>query len=152
MDVRPQETASLRRSDIAARLKLKSGEEVLVVIELASKWQRELPLRLFEYQTRHRISENIDVLSFIFLLRLSSQAVSYYKDREIDYRFRLIKLYELDAGRVVREGRECLLAFVPVMKNGERFMDEAERKIYESDMDRLQKADLLTGMAILSLY
>ncbi len=150
LDARPQETASLRRSDIAARLELKSGEEVLVVIELASRWEKNLPLRLLEYRTRHKISEDLDVLSFVFLLRPSSIAVSHYRDREVDYRFRLVRLYELDARKVIEEGNECLLAFVPVMKNGESLMDEAEKRIYEGNIDRLHKADLLTGMAILS--
>ncbi len=150
LDARPQETASLRRSDIAARLELKNGEEVLVVIELASRWEKNLPLRLLEYRTRHKISEDLDVLSFVFLLRPSSIAVSHYRDREVDYRFRLVRLYELDARKVIEEGNECLLAFVPVMKNGESLMDEAEKRIYEGNIDRLHKADLLTGMAILS--
>ncbi len=148
-EARPQETVSLRRADIVARVELRSGEEVLIVMELASRWQNELPLRLLEYRTRHKISEGMEVLSFLFLLRPSKRAVSRYTDREVDYRFRLIKLYEIDAEEVVRKGSECLLAFVPVMKGGERLWEEAEKKIYESNIEKPKKADLLMGMAIL---
>ncbi len=146
---KPQETVSLRRADIVARLKLKSGEEVLIVMELASRWQKKLPLRLLEYRIRYKISEDKEVLSFLFLLRPSKEAVSRYTDMEIDYRFRLIKLYDMNAEEIVKEGSECLLAFVPVMKGGARFWEEAERKIYESNIERSKKADLLMGMAIL---
>ncbi len=149
VDERPQETTSLRRADIVARLGFRDGDEVLVVIELASSWQRDLPLRLLEYRTRHKISEGMEVISLLFLLRPSEQAVSRYIDGEVDYRFRLIKLYEMDAEEILKAENECLLAFVPVMKGGEKVWEEAERRIYESDIEKSGKADLLAGMAIL---
>ncbi|MGC8720166.1 MAG: hypothetical protein ACP5TY_09195, partial [Thermodesulforhabdaceae bacterium] len=43
-----------------------------------------------------------------------------------------------------------LLPFVPLMRGGEEAFDEAERRIYESSLTRIEKADLLTAMALLS--
>ncbi len=54
----------------------------------------------------------------------------------------------MDARKVLEEGITCLYPFVPVMKSGVEVIDEAEKRIYESELPREEKADFLTGMAI----
>ncbi len=146
----PEETPSLRRSDLVVKAELEDGEELLVIIELSSRWERGLPLRFLEYRTRHKLSEGITTRSFIVLLRPSGRASEVYRDEEVEFRFRVIKVYEMDAREVLESNQECLFPFVPLMKGGESRWEEAERRIYEGDFDRSVKADLLTGMAILS--
>ncbi len=64
------------------------------------------------------------------------------------FRYRLVRLYELDAHDYL-DMPECLLGFIPLMKNGMELVDQAEQRVYQSSLPRHERADILTGMAIL---
>jgi len=68
----------------------------------------------------------------------------------VRYHFRLVRVYELDAAPVVATPIVNLLPFVPVMRGGIELTDTAERLVYESALPRSDKADMLTGMALLA--
>ncbi len=144
----PQETATLRRADYVLRTHIRGIGQRLVVMEFASRWQDTVPLRVLEYRCRHMIQESIPVISTVILLMPSGQATDRYNDQEVSFRFQLVKLYELEASEFL-DMPECLLGFIPLMKNGAEFVEEAERRIYESRLPRSTRADILTGMAIL---
>jgi len=72
-----------------------------------------------------------------------------YQDREVRYQYRVVRVYEADAREVVERGPVCLLPLVPLMRGGVELADEADRRIYESELDRAARADMLTVMAIL---
>ncbi len=148
IETRPQETASLRRSDFVIKTVLQDNTEFLVLIEFVSFWKSYLPLRTLECRCRHILEENLPVKTFIFLLTPSSKAMKFYQDEEVRYEYNLVKLYEMDARKVLEEGMICLYPFVPVMREGEKGVFEAERKIYESELPREEKADYLTGLTI----
>ncbi len=95
------------------------------------------------------MEEKLPVMTVLILFRHHTKATNHYHDAEVDYRYKLIKLYEMYAREVLDTGARCLYPFIPLMKDGEGLIDEAERRIYESDESREYKADLLTGMAIL---
>jgi predicted transposase YdaD len=59
-------------------------------------------------------------------------------------------VYELDAAAVVQRPIVSLLPFVPVMRGGSELTATAEQLLYESPLPRGDKADMLTGMAILA--
>ncbi|WP_456370778.1 hypothetical protein [Thermodesulfatator atlanticus] len=149
LDPRPQETPSLRRSDFVIKAILADGSEVLVLLEFLSSWNADIPLRTLEYRTRHILQERLPVKTYVVLFLPSHRATYFYQDEEVHFKFNLVKLYEIPAEEVLEKGPECLLPFLPLFKNGENFIDEAERRIYHSDLSRQSKADLLTGMAIL---
>ena len=149
IEPRPQETTSLRRSDFVLRVLDENQSEFLVLLEFVSSWKPWLPLRTLECRCRHILQESLPVKSFLVLLTETPQAKAYYQDEEVRYSFGLVKIYEIPAKEVLEEGPECLLAFVPLMKEGEKYLEEAERRIYEGPAPREKKADLLTGMAIL---
>ncbi len=147
---RPQETVSLRRSDFILRCIFEDGEERLVLIEFLSFWEVLAPVRLLEYRCRHLLKDKLPVVSIIFLLTPSSKAVNYYADAEVKYQFRLLKLYEIEAKEILKKGKVCLYPFIPLMKDGEKFLEEAESRIYDAaGYSQKEKADFLTGMAIL---
>ncbi len=125
LETRPQETASLRRSDFVVKVTLQDNTEFLVLIEFVSYWKPYLPLRTLECRCRHILEENLPVKTFIFLLTPSSQAVEIYQDEEVRYEYNLVKVYEMDARKVLEEGAICLYSFVPVMREGERMVFEA---------------------------
>ena len=146
----PQETASLRRSDFPILVTEQSGRRRLVVIEVQSHWEPAFPLRLLEYRCRHMLRHDVEALTCVLLLRPADAAVDYYEDGEVSYHYRLIKVYDLDAAAVVAGPTICLLPFVPLMRGGLALTAEADRLIYAIDLPRGDKADMLTGMAILS--
>ncbi len=145
----PQETTSVRRSDFPLRVVTADGEELLVLVELQARWERQLPLRLLEYRTRHMLREDFDALTVVLLLQPGGRVQEVYQDREVRYQYRVVRVYEADAREVVERGPVCLLPLVPLMRGGEALADEADRRIYESDLDRTARADMLTVMAIL---
>ncbi|MDQ7031183.1 MAG: hypothetical protein Q9M37_00480 [Desulfonauticus sp.] len=149
IDTRPQETTSVRRSDFVLKTILSEGEEILVLIEFLSSWKEHIPLRTLEYRCRHILQEKLPVKTFVFLLTPSRQAKNYYQDEEVDFRFNLIRLYDIPAEDILASGNECLLSFLPLTKGGSKYLEEGESRIYNSSMSREKKADLLTGMAIL---
>ncbi len=142
---------SLKRSDFPILVTDEQGKQSLVLLEVQSEWQRDVPLRLLDYRSRYLLQQKTaEAISCVLLLRPSDTARGYYGDNEVTFRFRLVKVYELDAREVVHEGVACLMPFVPLMRHGEELMEEADRLLYESPLPRADKADMLTAMAILS--
>jgi hypothetical protein len=150
LDPLPQETVSLKRGDYPIMITEESGRREMAIIEIYTQWENLIPLHLIDYRVRHKIQHGVDAVSCVILLRPSASATDRYEDRELRFQFRLVKIYEMDARRVVSEGPLCMLPFVPLMKGGEAALDEAEELVYRSEKTRPEKADMLTSMAILS--
>ena len=146
----PQETVSLKRGDYPVMITDEAGDQEMAIIEMYTHWETDIPLHLIDYRVRYLIQYNVEAISCVILLRPSASATDRYEDRELRFRFRLIKIYEMDARQVVSEGPLCMLPFVPLMKGGETALEEAEGLIYGSEKTRPEKADMLTSMAILS--
>jgi len=150
MDPLPQETVSMKRSDYPIMITDDAGREQLIVIEIHTEWRRAVPLNLLDYRVRYLLKHDVEAITCVLLLRPSGSATDRYEDREVRFRYRLVKIYELDARAIVSEGPLCMLPFVPLMKGGAEHLDEAETLIYGSERTRPEKADMLTSMAILS--
>ncbi len=146
----PQETASVRRSDFPIRVRTDDGRVFIVLLEVQSRWEPQVPLRLLEYDARYRLKTGLSVLPVVMLLTPSGSVVEYFEDGGLRYRFRVISLAALDAREVVERGNPCLMPFVGLMRGGPEVFRTAEEAIYGSGLGRGDKADLLTGMALLS--
>ena len=105
----PQETTSLRRSDFPLRVIDDQGRAMLVLIELQTRWQPQMPLRLLEYRCRHMLKERLPAISCILLLRPSAAATDHYEDEEVRYHYRLVRVYEIEAEEVVKAGIVCMM-------------------------------------------
>ncbi len=149
LETAPQETASVRRSDFVFRASFEDGTERLVLLEFLSYWRPWIPIRTLECRCRHLLEERLPVVSVLILFTPAKSVVSFYEDEEVRYRYRLVKVYEIEAGEILEKGPECLFPFVPLMRGGKDLFEEAERRIYQGSHTREEKADLLTGMAIL---
>ena len=89
------------------------------------------------------------VITIIFVFLSGGEVREEYEDEEVRYRYRVVKLYEMEARSVIESGEVCLYPFVPLMKGGESYVEEAEEGIYRAEgLQRCEKADLLTGLAI----
>ncbi|MBF0549264.1 MAG: hypothetical protein HQK60_01895 [Deltaproteobacteria bacterium] len=146
----PQETVSLKRADAVIMVTDKTGNRRIVLIEIQTAWDRDVPLRLLDYRTRYRLKYGLEAISSVLLLQPSGQAVAQYEDNEVSFRFRLIRVYDLDAQDIVQEGLICLMPFVPLMRHGKDLVGQADDLIYESSLPRKDKADMLGAMAIFS--
>ncbi|WP_448381776.1 hypothetical protein [Desulfosoma sp.] len=146
----PQETASVRRSDFPIRVRVADGRVFIVLLEVQSRWEAHVPLRLLEYDARYRLKTGLSVLPVVMLLTPGGSVVECFEDEGLRYRFRVISLAAMDAREVVNLGNPCLMPFVGLMRGGSEVFQRAEEAIYGSALARSDKADLLTGMALLS--
>lgn len=146
----PQETASLRRADFAVRILGEDGISRMVLLEIQSRWDDAIPLRLLEYRTRYLLKYGLETLSSVLLLRPSGKALDFYQDHEVSYRFRLLALYAMPAQDVLDRGSPCLLPFVPLMRGGQDLAREAEERLTRSPLPPGDKGDILSSMALLS--
>ncbi|RMG66197.1 MAG: hypothetical protein D6722_15345 [Bacteroidetes bacterium] len=146
----PQETATLRRSDFPVRVRTEDGRVFVVLLEVQSRWERDLPLRLLEYDVRYRLKTGLSVLPAVLLLTPSGAVVERFEDGGLRYAFRVLSLAAMDAREVLRTGNPCLYPFIPLMKGGVEIFDEAERALADRLPAGRDRADLLTGMALLS--
>ena len=146
----PQETATLRRSDFPIRVRTPEGRLFIVLLEVQSRWEHDLPLRLLEYDVRYRLKTGLSVLPAILLLTPSGAVVERFEDEGLRYAFRVVSLAAMEARELLRTGNPCLFPFVALMKGGVELFDEAERALTDSMPAGPDRADLLTGMALLS--
>lgn len=146
----PQETVSVRRSDFPIRIYDEHGQPSIVLLELKSKWESDVGLQILDYRVRYKQKYKMPVLSFILLLTPSESAIDHYEDEEVRFTYRLVKIYEIDASRVMADNLTCLMPFIPLMKDGKRYILQAEDGICGSDIHQIDKADMITIMAILS--
>ena len=89
----PQETTSLRRSDFPLHIITEDGREMLVLIEIQTWWDPDLPPRMLEYRYRHKLSfgkRNIPVRSVAIVLKPSPGVTDYYEDEQVRFRYHLI--------------------------------------------------------------
>jgi predicted transposase YdaD len=146
----PQETVSVKRSDFPILVTDETGKQYLVLLEIQSRWERKFPLRLLDYRCRHLLKHDMEAISCVLLLKPSQWAESFYKDPEVEFNYRLIKVYELDACEIIKGNIICLMPFVPIMKNGKEMVEQADAALYESPLPYEDKADMLTVMTIFS--
>ena len=144
----PRETVSLRRSDFPLLVRDKEGNERVVLIEFQTRWEPKLPLRLLEYLVRFKLKYDLPVFPVVLLFKEHKGASGVYEDESIRFEFRLVKLWEIDGRELVEKGDVRLLPFVPLTRCGREEVLEADRRIYNSELERSIKSDLLTALAI----
>jgi len=144
----PQETVSLRRSDFPMRIRLKSGEERILILEFQTRWESDIPLRLLDYTVRFKLKYHLPVWSAVLVFRKGGGISEVYENDVIRFSYKVVKLWEIKAREILREGEIWVYPFIPVMDCSEKEIFEAERRIYESELSGGEKADLLSALAI----
>ncbi|MBF0551231.1 MAG: hypothetical protein HQK60_11915 [Deltaproteobacteria bacterium] len=144
------ETVSARYVDTAIRVTDQAGKQEIIILEVQTRWDNDVPLRLLEYRCRYMLKYHQETTACVLLFRPSATVTDRYEDKDVQFRFRLIPIYEFDAREVFQEDVLCLMPLIPLMRHGEEFLDQADRSIYESSLSKKDKADFLAIMAILS--
>jgi len=143
----PQESVSLRRSDFPLLVTLKDGKKIIVLIEIQTDFDLDFILRFIEYTVHYKRKYRLETTPFVMLFTSSESANGYYEDNVLTFKYQFLKLSELDS----KDFRDeiWLYPFLPLMREGEKLLLEAEEAIYESKKVKVRdKADLLTAMAI----
>jgi len=65
-------------------------------------------------------------------------------------RFHLVRMWEVEGREILERGDVHLFPFVPLSRCGREEILEAEERIHESEIERGEKSDLLTALAIFS--
>lgn len=68
--------------------------------------------------------------------------MNFYKNKYLTFSFHLIKMWELEAESYINAGTG-VLPFIPLMKNGLKFVENVEERIYSDKRAIEEKADLL---------
>lgn len=144
----PQETATLRSSDFPIRVRGKDGNEMIVLLEFQTQWESDLPLRVGEYVLRFKRKYHLPVKPLVLLFKKHRSASDFYDDGVISVRYRLVRMWEVDGRGLLETGDPYLLPLVAVARSGEDEIFEAERRIYDSQLEMGIKADLLTILTI----
>ena len=145
-----QETTTIRRADFPLKVTSKGFGTFIVLLELQTKWDKDVPLRLLEYDVRYRIQTGMKVLPVVMVLSRSSGVVDFYESESISYRFQVIRLWEMDAKKVLESEYVCLAPLTVLMKGGKELYERADKLIVDSSFDNETKGTLLTAMTLLS--
>ncbi len=148
LEALPQESASLKRSDYILRVIDHEQRSKIVLWEFLSQWRRNAILSLCDYMVRALIKYALPVEPVVLLLTPSPQAADMLKDGGLQFRFTLLKLYEMPAADFLQHADLHLLPFIPIMQGGEQAVWEAEKAIYSGELPASERADLLTALAI----
>jgi hypothetical protein len=146
----PQETVSVKRSDVPMLVTDCNGKQWIVILEIQTKWHPHVPLHLLDYRIRNILSKDLPVVSAVLLLKPDARATDRYEDDEVLFQYRLIRLFEMDAKEAIERWPNCLLPFIPLLRNGQELTHQVETILYEEPIPRIHKADMLTSMAILA--
>lgn len=126
---------------------MKDGEEVIILLEFQTRFSKEFIWRLIDYTMRFRLRYRLKVIPVVLVFVPTQLATGFYENELITFRHEALRLWEEQAREYL--DAEEIYPFLPLMEGGEEVLEEAERKIYNSDRLTIEeKGDILTAMAI----
>jgi len=143
----PEETVSLKRTDFPLLVILKDGQELIVLLEIQTYFDRDFVIRLIDYTARFMLKYHQKIIPSVLLLTPSPGATGFYEDDIFAFKYRVIRLWEEQSANFMDDIR--LYPFLPLMEGGREILEEADTRIYnDTEISIETKADLLTAMAI----
>ena len=145
----PQQTVSLRSSDFPLMVRDQKGDLMIILLEFQTRWDEELPLRVGEYLIRFQRKHRLPVIPVVLLFREHPEALDRYESEFLRVSYHLVRVWEIGGEELLGSGDLFLLPLVGAARSGRAEILEAERRIYESELERGVRADLL---AILTIF
>lgn len=115
---------------------LTAREHSIVHVEAQTYFDKSMLARIGEYGVRLWISYRLPIRSYVLLLTkrglpkgLRTQGVIDAGDIQIKVRYRLIKLWEILARKVLAMNRVNLLPFVPLMRGGREELETGAQRL-----------------------
>ena len=137
---------STRLPDQAYKVVTAAGARV-AHIEAQTKYPQVMPDRMADYGVREWLQNHLPVVCYVLLLTdegLPERPPTVGRidagDVQIIVRYRLIRLSQISAARMLRLGRANLLPFVPLMRGDETTLAVGARRVgqIEDEQQRLQ--------------
>src|SRR4051812_38323881 len=93
-----QEQPSMAKADSVLKATLADGTQRAFILEFLTRWDEEKLLDPAQYTIFCKKKLRLKTGAVLILFTPHSAARSIYEDESITFRFRLLKLYEIDAG------------------------------------------------------
>jgi hypothetical protein len=120
---------------------LTAREHSIVLVEAQAWFDQSMLTRYGEYGVRSWISYRLPIRCYVLLLTkrglpkgLRTQGVIDAGDIQIKVRYRLIKVWEISARKVLALNREHLLPFVPLMRGGREELEISAQRLSQVRM------------------
>ena len=162
VEVLDTEQPNVRRPDSLLQVRV-GGQDVLVHHEFQTTDSTDppMPLRMAGYIGRLIERYRLPVFSHVLYLRPNAgrRDPGYYRQEHPDYpiviRYKVIRLNQLPGQAVLDSGAVGLLPFAPLMQPPagqaeEVWLDQCVAKAWDMPLERPVKADVLTGLTLLS--
>ena len=101
-----------------------------------------------EYLIRFKRKYRLPVVPVVFLFKAYSKATDRYESAYLRVSYHLVRVWELEGAELLEGGDLWLLPLVAAARSDREEILEAERRLYEGDLERGVKADLLTMLTI----
>ena len=147
----PQELLTSKLVDSPFFVEVQGKERFILLLEWQTVWKPEKVIDLLTYKTLLSRKHKLPVKTVMVLFKKHGKARDFYQDEEVNFRFKLIKLYELPADSFIKKAAKpkslALAPFIPLMKNGLKFLDKTLRFLLKLGKQE-SNANLLTGLFI----
>ncbi len=144
----PQELPDIKKGDFILKVTTHDGKEEIHIWEFKTRWNPRDVENLMVYTLRARQTYKLSVKPVMFLFLPSESASGHYKDDQFQFEFELVKMWEEDGNEILDTDDFYLYPFLPLMAGNENMIWEAEKKLYNSELNNEEKIDLLTAMTI----
>lgn len=147
-----------REVDFVARVGVE-GEEVILVLESQTRWEGDVPERLFHYTSRLRERYRLGVYPVVLVFRPTGQWVEEWVmqglgRQVVRFGFEVIRLWEVEAREVIERGLKGVYPLLPLMRQAgrgvEEVLEESQRLILEGIEERQARADAYVALRVLS--
>ena len=148
----------LREVDFAARVEV-SGQEILLLLESQTRWEGDMPERLFQYVARLRERYRLSVYPVVLVFRKRREIRTEWGMEALTlevvrFRYRVIGLWEVSSEEVIRKGLAGLYPLLPLMRWEESgdaaVLEESERLVLEGTGEGERRADAYVALRVLS--
>ena len=148
----------LREVDFAARVEV-SGQEILLLLESQTRWEGDMPERLFQYVARLRERYRLPVYPVVLVFRKRREirtewGMEALRLQVVRFRYRVIGLWDVCSTEVIRKGLAGLYPLLPLMrwegKEDAEVLEESERLVLEGTGEGELRADAYVALRVLS--
>ena len=147
----PQEVFTSKLIDSPFSIEIEGKEKFILLLEWQTVWREEKLLDLLIYKGLLLKKYKLPVKTVMVLFKKHGKAEGLYKDKEISFRFELVKLYELEAAPLLKKIEQGtvmeLSPFIPLMKGGLKLLDKTLGVLLGLAREK-QSADLLTTLLL----
>lgn len=145
----PQETTAVRRCDYAAWGRLPDGRRGLHVVDFQTRWERQKPVSLALYALDRSLRIAEPILPVMVLLTRSRAASGVFDNDFVTFRFRLVKMWELDTRPFLNPRTPELWPLAALTEEGVACLPKLRKLINEARLPSPRLADITAFSGIL---